>query len=112
MTFCKGAVEIPWVMKFTGDKVMVDKVKSLLFDTKKPIRVSVPEPVIDCSGTGPSGIDVSSSLGQPEQPKCAEFVVASNDDTLSDTQVEAKILENERIHENINDPITSKMALE
>ena len=59
----QGGMEIPWVMKFAGDKVMVNKAKSLLLDTRRPVPVSRPVPVRVCSGTGPS--DVSSIYVAP-----------------------------------------------
>ena len=39
----QGSMEIPWVIKFTGDKIMVNKVKSLLIDTRRPIPSSARE---------------------------------------------------------------------
>jgi len=39
----QGGMEIPWVMKFAGDKIMVNKVKSLLIDTRRPIPSSARE---------------------------------------------------------------------
>ena len=89
---------------------MVNKAKSLLLDSRKLLQVSIPVPVIDCSGTGPSGTDLSSSLAQPEQPECTKFDVAAKFDTAPG--IEAKTQETETIHEDINDSMASKVVLE
>ena len=44
------------IIKFAGD-IKVNGIQnkvSILLDTKKPLHISVPVPVIDCSGTGSS----------------------------------------------------------
>ena len=101
----QGGMEIPWVMKFAGDKVLVNKVKSLLIDTRRP----APVPVRVCSGTDPSDMSNSTSNEEPKQPKGAKIIV----EDLPDTKVEAVTQEFESVHdEGITDPIASKKVLE
>ena len=107
----QGGMEIPCVMKFTGDKVMVNTAKSLLVDTRRPLTVSMPVRV--CSGTGTSNVTSNcSKLGELEQPVGAELIVEANDETVPDKQVEAMTQETVRVHEGITDPKTSKKVLE
>ena len=51
-----GGMEIPWVMKFAGDKIMVNEMKSLLIDMRRPIPSSR-----GCSGTTSRSKSCSSS---------------------------------------------------
>ena len=105
----QGGMEIPWVMKFAGDKVLVNKVMSLLIDTRRPLPSSAPVPVRVCNGTDPSDISNSTNNEEPEQPKGAKILV----EDLPDTKVEAVTQEFESVHdEGITDPIASKKVLE
>ena len=88
----QGGMEIPWVMKFAGDKIMVNKVKSLLIDTRRPIPSSACVPVRSCTGTTPSSMSCSSSCSnitnvEPEQPKKADITMET-DNALPNPSVE------------------------
>ena len=103
----QGGMEIPWVMKFAGCKVMVNNAKSILVDMKRPVLLSVSVPVICGAGTGGSDVS-SSSSSNPEQPEGAKFTVEVKY-TLPDTQGEDMTQESIR---DITDPTTSMKVLE
>jgi len=103
----QGGMEIPWVMKFAGDKIMVNKVKSLLVDTRRPIPSSARVPVRVCSGTTPSSMSCGDiSNVEPEQPKKANVTVEM-DNALPNASVESMAqafvkIDDERIPDSID----------
>ena len=90
---------------------MMNKVKFLLIDTKRPIPSSAHVPVRGCSGTTPSTMSCSSSCSnisdvEPEQPKKANVTVET-DNALPNASVETMAqvfvkIDNERIPDSID----------
>jgi len=108
----QGGMEIPWVMKLAGDKIMVNKMKSLLVDTRRPIPSSAHVPVRVCSGTTPSSMSCGNSSNvEPEQPKKANVTVET-DNALPNASVETMALAFVKIDdERITDSIDSEEVL-
>ena len=89
---------------------MMNKVKFLLIDTKRPIPSSAHVPVRGCSGTTPSTMSCSSSCSnisdvEPEQTKKANVTVET-DNALPNASVETMAqvfvkIDNERIPDSI-----------
>ena len=100
---------------------MVNKVKSLLIDTRRPIPSSACVPVRSCSGTTPSSMSCSSSCSsisnvEPEQPKKANVTVET-DNTFPNASVEIMAqafvkIDDERIPDSIDSKEVLKCVLQ